>query len=220
MDKEILTIFREAKSCGRCYGDVPLHVPVPDEKNGGIGAKILFLVERPGRVGTGMSGKISFENEDPTARLFRDLFFGIGIDRKDIFITNAVMCHPITIGYKDTPAATKEIKNCLYFLERQIRVIGPQLIVTLGTKPLKAIKYLYPHRTRLRGFELKQSMGEVITDELPFIYPLYHTSRRARLTRPANKQRDDWSKIPEILRKTQIGDRARRDRYFPNTHGD
>lgn len=203
MDKEILTIFIEAKSCRRCYGDIPLHVPLPDEKNGGVGAKILFLVERPGRVGTGKSGRISFENEDPTAEFFRDLFFSIGIDRKNIFITNAVLCHPIIARYKDTPASTKQLKNCLYFLERQIKTIGPKLIITLGTKPLQAIKYLYPRRITLKKFELKNNIGEVITDEFPFIYPLYHTSLRARLTRPANKQRKDWSKIPEIHRKVE-----------------
>jgi uracil-DNA glycosylase family 4 len=203
MDKEILTIFIEAKSCRRCYGDIPLHVPLPDEKNGGVGAKIQFLVERPGRVGTGKSGRISFENEDPTAEFFRDLFLSIGIDRKNIFITNAVLCYPIIAGYKDTPASTKELKNCLYFLERQIKTIGPKLIITLGAKPLQAIKYLYPRRITLKKFDLKNNIGEVIADEVPFIYPLYHTSLRARLTRPANKQRGDWSKILEILRKVE-----------------
>lgn len=203
MDKEILTIFSEAKTCRRCYGDIPLHVPLPDEKNGGLGAKILFLVERPGRVGTGKSGRISFENEDPTAEFFRDLFFSIGIDRGNIFITNAVLCHPIIDGYKDTPASTKELKSCLYFLERQIKTIRPKLIITLGTKPLQAIKYLYPYRATLKKIELKNNIGEVITDELPFIYPLYHTSLRARLTRPIDKQREDWSKIPEILKEAE-----------------
>ncbi len=200
MDKEILEIFIEAKSCGRCYGDVPLHVPLPDEKNGGVGAKILFLVERPGRVGTGKSGRISFENEDPTAEFFRDLFFSTNIDRRNTFITNAVLCHPSIAGYKDTPASTKELKNCLYFLERQIKTIRPKLIITLGTKPLQAIKYLYPYRVTLKEFELKSNIGQVIIDELPFIYPLYHTPLRARLTRTANLQREDWSKIPRILK--------------------
>jgi uracil-DNA glycosylase family 4 len=176
---------------------------LPDEKNGGIGAQILFLVERPGRVGTGKSGKISFENEDPTAEFFRDLFSSIGIDRRNIFITNVVLCHPIIGGYKDTPASTKELKNCLYFLERQIKTIRQKLIITLGTKPLQAIKYLYPHRTTLKKFELKNNIGEVITDELPFIYPLYHTSLRARLNRTARQQREDWYKIPKILKKAE-----------------
>jgi len=201
MDKRILTIFSEAKSCRRCYGETLLHVPLPDEKNGGIGAKILFVVERPGRVGTGKSGRVSFENQDPTAEFFRDLFLSIGIDRRNIFITNAVLCHPIIAGYKDAPVSAKELKNCLHFLELQIKTIKPKLIVPLGTKSLQAIKYLYPHRIMLKKFQLKNNIGEVITDERPFIYPLYHTSLRARLTRPANKQREDWSKIPEILKE-------------------
>jgi len=203
MDEEILIIFEEAKKCTRCYGNISLHVPLPDEKNGGIDAKILFLVERPGRIGTGKSGRISFENEDPTAEFFRDLFFSIGINRRNIFITNAVLCHPIIVGYKDTPVSTEELKNCLYFLERQIKTIRPKLIITLGTKPLQAIKYLYPHRITLKKFKLKNNIGEVITDELPFIYPLYHTSLRARLTRAADKQRDDWSIIPKIFKEAE-----------------
>lgn len=201
MEKEILNIFIEAKSCRRCYGDTLLHVPLPDEKNGGVGATILFLVERPGRVGTGKSGRVSFENQDPTAVFFRDLFFNTGLDRRTIFITNVVLCHPILDGYKDMTASTKELKNCLSFLERQIDTIKPRLIITLGAKSLQAIKYLYPYRTTLKNFELKNNIGELIDDELPFIYPLYHTSLRARITRPPNKQREDWSKIPEILNK-------------------
>jgi uracil-DNA glycosylase family 4 len=203
MEKEILTIFEEAKNCTRCYGNTLLHVPLPDEKNGGIHAKILFLVERPGRVGTGKSGRISFENEDPTAKFFRDLFFSISINRRNIFITNAVLCHPIVMEYKDTPASIKELKNCLYFLERQIMTIRPKLIITLGTKPLQAIKYLYPHRITLKEFKLKRNIGEVIIDELPYIYPLYHTSLRARLTRTADQQREDWSEIPKILKEAE-----------------
>ena len=160
MDEEIIAIFREAKSCKRCHGDIPLHVPLPDDKNGGVGAKILFLVERPGRIGTGKSGRISFENEDPTAEFFRELFFSIGVDRRDIFITNAVLCHPIIEQYKDTPASTKELKNCLYFLEKQIKRVKPKLVVTLGTKPLQAIKYLFPYRSSLKKFKLKKNSAK------------------------------------------------------------
>lgn len=203
MNKEILTIFNEAKSCKRCYGDIPLHVPLPDEKNGGVGAKILFLVERPGRIGTGKSGRVSFENEDPTAIFFRDLFFSLGIDRRNIFITNVVMCHPIISGYKDTPASAKELKSCLFFLRKQIKVIKPKLIITLGIKPLKSLKYLFPHRMQLKKFELKKNIGEVVTDSLPYIYSLYHTSLRARITRRSFKQRNDWLKIPKILMQVE-----------------
>jgi len=203
MSQEMLAIFQEARTCTKCYGRIHLHVPAPDEENGGIGARILFLVERPGRVGTGKSGKISFENDDPTARFFKELFLSTGINRKRIFITNVVLCHPLVGGYKDTPPTAKQIQNCLYFLRKQVTLIKPKLIVTLGTKPLQAVKYLFPHRKMLRKFTLKADIGKVVVDDVPCIYPLYHTSMRARLTRPAQKQRKDWAKIPRILKEVE-----------------
>lgn len=136
VDRKIISVFQEARKCTRCYGTVPLHVPLPDEKNGGINAKVLFLVERPGRVGTGKSGRVSFENRDPTAYFFKELFLSTGISRKEIFITNAVLCHPLIEEYRDALPSAREIKNCIYFLKKQIEYVNPVLIVTLGTRAL------------------------------------------------------------------------------------
>lgn len=200
MDKEIIAIFKEAKICKKCYGTTPLCVPLPDEKNGGIGASILFINERPGKKGTGKSGRISFDNEDPTAKFFRELFLSTGISRKDIFITNAVLCYPSIKWWTDTPPQGKQIKNCLFFLERQIKIIKPKLIVTLGVTALQAVKYRFSDSRQLKIFKLRNNIGDVITDVIPLVYPLYHTSSKARATRPEQKQRGDWQKIPVILR--------------------
>ena len=200
MDKQVIAIFREAKICKKCYESAPLCVPLPDEKNGGVGASILFICERPGRKGAGKSGRIAFDNEDPTARFFKELFLSIGISRKDIFITNAVLCYPSIEWYTDTAPQGKQIRNCLFFLERQIKIINPKLIVTLGVTALQAVKYLFSNSMQLKSFKLRNNIGEVITDIIPFIYPLYHTSLKARATRLGQKQREDWQKIPVILK--------------------
>lgn len=199
MEKEIAAVFEEAKVCRRCYGDIPLCVPFPDEKNGGRGASILFINERPGKKGTGKSGRISFDNEDPSARFFKELFSTIGINRKDVFITNAVLCYPSAEWYVDTVPHRKQIMNCLSFLERQIKVVNPRLIVTLGLTALRAVKYLFPNSVQLKHFRLRDNIGEVITDVTLAIYPLYHTASKARATRPGQKQTEDWQKIPLIL---------------------
>ncbi|MEA1963776.1 MAG: uracil-DNA glycosylase family protein [Candidatus Aerophobetes bacterium] len=204
LDREIIAIFKEAKVCKKCYGKTHLCVPLPDEKNGGIGAKILFINERPGRRGAGKSGRISFDNEDPTARFFKELFLSISISRKDIFITNAVLCYPLFEWWVDTPPQRKQIKNCFPFLKRQIRIIHPKLIVTLGVTALQAVKYLFPNSTQLKNFKLKNDIGGVITDVTPFVYLLYHTSSRARVTRPKQKQKEDWQKIPVILEDIEV----------------
>ena len=199
MDREITAIFREAKVCRKCYGDILLCVPFPDKKNGGRGASILFINERPGRKGAGKSGRISFENGDPTARFFKELFSTIDVSRKDIFITNAVLCYPSTEWYVDTAPQRKQIRSCLSFLKRQIKIVDPKLIVTLGVTALQAVKYLFPDSVQLENFKLRNNIGEVITDVTPAIYPLYHTSSKARVTRSGQKQREDWQKIPLIL---------------------
>jgi len=98
---------------------------LPDEKNGSIGAKKLFINERPGRKGTGKSGRVSFDNEDPTANSFKELFLSISTSRRDIFITNAVLCYPLIEWYTDTAPQGKQIRNCLFFLERQIKINQP-----------------------------------------------------------------------------------------------
>ena len=199
MDREITAIFGDAKVCTRCYGDILLCVPLPDEKNGGRGASILFINERPGKKGTGKSGRISFDNEDPSARFFKELFSTVGINRKDVFITNAVLCYPSAEWYVDTAPHRKQIMNCLSFLERQIKVVNPRLIVTLGLTALRAVKYSFPNSVQLKRFRLRDNVGEVITDVTPAIYPLYHTASKARATRPGQKQREDWQKIHLIL---------------------
>lgn len=110
---DIDTLFIEAHKCKLCYGDAPIHVPFPDPKNGKKTVLIMFIKERPGRIGTGKSGFVSFDNNDPSAHHFKDCFFHLKISREKVFITNACICHPETNDYKDTPPKVKEIKNLL-----------------------------------------------------------------------------------------------------------
>lgn len=197
MDREIKEIYDEAIKCQKCYSDI--YVPTPDPNNGGIGAEILFLFERPGRIGT-KSNLVSFDNEDPTAQFAKKLLEIAGIDRRNIFIANAVFCYPLDDAYRDKPPNSGNIKNCSTYLRKLIDTVQPKLLVTMGKSALRAAKYLYPHCTELKNFKLKKDIGTVITENKPTIYPLYHTSRRVRArTRKKNVQINDWIQIPKIL---------------------
>ncbi|MBU4070539.1 MAG: hypothetical protein KJ646_06170 [Nanoarchaeota archaeon] len=200
---EIKGIFKEARNCKRCYGDVPIHVPRPDPKNGFENVKIIFINERPGRIGTGESGYISFENNDPSAHHFHECFESLKISRTEIFISNACICHPTYEGYIDRAPSQKEIKNCHFWLERQLKAVNPKLIVTLGNIPLKSLKLFFKNSKQLKNFTLKNNVGVAITDTKPWIYPLYHTSLRARLTRNTEQQKKDWLKIVGILKEIE-----------------
>lgn len=189
--------YRE--QCLTANGGRPVVIPRPDNQNGSEGAKVLFVNERPGRIGPGKSGRISFDNEDPTARWFRELCSITGLDRKEIFITNACLYYPDDPQYKDKPPTASELKCCAPILKDQILRIHPQIIVPLGNTALKALRYVFPDSRELRQFRLRHNIGALITDTNPPIYPVYHTSARARVTRGKKEQEGDWRKIQTVL---------------------
>ncbi len=121
-DREYQELVKEIQACRRC----PLHKarknPVPGE--GPLDAEIVFVGEAPGRREdeqgrpfVGMAGKI-----------LDSLLASIGLSRSRVYITNVVKCRPP--GNRDpTP---DEIRACLPFLVRQLRMIRPRIVVALG----------------------------------------------------------------------------------------
>lgn len=195
----IQKMFDEAQDCHKCYGKNPIYVPYPDPNNAQESAQIMFVNERPGRIGPGGSGYVSFDNNDPSAEFFKECFNQLNLDRKQIFITNACLCHPVFPEYKDKAPTKREIVNCHEWLARQLSIMQPKLIVTIGSIALKSLTLFFPSSERLKHYQLKKDIGKVIRDTMPWVYPLYHTSWRGRTHRNAEKQKLDWLKIPSIL---------------------
>jgi DNA polymerase len=196
-------LFRSAGSCQRCYPGKPIHVPLPDPNNSTGESEIMFINERPGRIGTGKSGYVSFDNDDPTASFFRECFEAARLDRRSIFITNACLCHPIFEEYKDTQPTISELTNCHHWLREQLKIVRPLLIVTVGWSALQSIlRYegLWPVPGR-KSFA--SWVGESIETTSPWIYPVAHTSRKGRANRKAALQKADWLRIPDILRRAR-----------------
>jgi len=115
-------------------------------------------------------------------------------------ITNACPYYPDDPDYKDRSPTAKELKCCAPILEDQIVRIRPQLIVALGNVALEGLRYVFPDSRQLKQFRLKHDIGSVISDTTPPIYPVYHTSSRARVTRGKNEQAEDWRKILQYTR--------------------
>jgi len=203
--KRVAGIFRDAQQCAQCYGNIPLRVPLPDERNGALGVAVMFICERPGRVGPGQTGRVSFDNPDPSAETFKRLVEHTGIPRECIFITNAVLCYPGADDYRDRPPSTAQLRNCSPFLREQIRLLQPRLIVPCGNAARKALCLLHPESKTLRRFSLKRDIGSIIRDTVPWVYPVYHTSRRVQIAwRPFVEQSQDWATIPKLLRELEL----------------
>jgi uracil-DNA glycosylase family 4 len=179
----------------------PIHIPKIDPKNGIPGGNVIlmFINERPGRVGPGRSDRISFENPDPTAYRFKRLFETLSIDRKNIFITNVCIYYPLRADYHDVPPSAAEFNFSMEILNDQIKRVNPRIIVPMGNSALRALKKLFPESS-LRKFSLKNNIGTSINDAIPYIvFPLYHTSNRAAITRREKDQERDWGLLKKII---------------------
>jgi DNA polymerase len=122
VDDSLDKVAAEVRACKNC----PLHAgrtnAVPGD--GSPRAQIMFIGEGPGfhedRQGLPFVGAAGgFLNE---------LLAGVGLKREDVYITNVVKCRPP--GNRDP--LPEEIAACQGYLDRQIELIDPKVIVTLG----------------------------------------------------------------------------------------
>jgi len=202
IDEKISDLYKKVSKCSKCHPNSPIHVPGPDPCNGGIGAEVLFILERPGTKGA--IEKVSFDNKDGTAERAKRLLKTAGISRKNIFIANTVFCRD-----KSQPTNVKVTKDekdaCSKYLKELIDLIQPTLIVTLGEHALRVVNKLYS--LGLKSTPLKNIIGKTFSSEGLTFYPLYHTSNRAIITkngRNEESQMHDWKKIPEIITRIKM----------------
>jgi uracil-DNA glycosylase family 4 len=179
---ELETLVAEVARCTRC----PLHQgrtnAVPGE--GPEDAEIMFIGEAPGfhedqqgRPFVGAAG-----------RFLEELLDSIGLKRDEVFIGNVIKCRPP--GNRDP--LPEEIEACKPFLDRQIELIQPKLVVTLGRFSM-ARAFPKARISRIHGQPRK--IGGVV------YYPMYHPA--AALHQPSLRRtvEEDMRRIPELIKQ-------------------
>ena len=186
-EKEFRELSKNSSQCRLCpaMSDLPA---ILSSKNGSIHTDLVFVAEAPGRFGSGRTG-IPFHG-DRSGDNFEQLLNHVGLKRKDIFITNTVLCNPLKNGNNRRPTI-KEIDNCISFLENLINLITPKIISTLGGVGLEAIN---------RIFSVSYKLADVVASPLPIgkfiLFPLYHPSPRVIYTkRSLDQQKKDFKKL-------------------------
>lgn len=181
-EKEALLdeIAAEIRVCTKCELHRTRTNAVPGE--GPADARIMFIGEAPGW------------NEDQQGRPFvgaagkflEELLAAAGLKRSDVFITNVVKCRPP--GNRDP--LPDEIAACAPYLQRQIDVIDPDVIVTLGR--FSMAKW-FP------GERISRIHGQPKREGKRLIVPMYHPA--AALHQQALKATilEDFAKLPRIL---------------------
>ncbi len=175
----------EAAACMRCER-MRDRLAVLSHLNGSIRPEIMFIAEAPGRNGADRT-RIPFHG-DKSGETFERLLQSIGLTRAGIFITNTVLCSPRKpSGANDKPTRA-EIANCSGFLARQIELIDPPVIATLGAVALDALRSIAPHNLTLR-----EHAASIARWNGRLVVPLYHPSPQVIITvRNAQQQQSDF----------------------------
>ena len=158
--------------------------------DGNVDADIVFIGEAPGK------------NEDlqglpfvgAAGKFLNEMLAGIGLDRSDIYITNIVKYRP-----PNNRDPLPEEKQAFWpYLLRQLQVIEPKVVVTLGQH---SMEYFLPEQriSAIHGQPKRIAFGETKLVIMPLYHPaaaLYNGGMRQTLI-------DDFNQLPEIIKQIE-----------------
>jgi DNA polymerase len=173
-------IAREIRSCRRCPLWEMATNAVPGEGN--PDADLLFIGEAPGfhedRQGRPFVGR--------AGQLLERSLEEIGLSRADVYICNMIKHRPP--GNRDPEPG--EIRACLPWLNRQIEVVDPKVIVTLG-------RFSMAHFIPEAKISRVHGQARLVRSRL--VLPLYHPAAALRSALVMGEFKDDFAEIPHLL---------------------
>ncbi len=174
-------LAEQIRSCQRCPLGRLRTQAVPGE--GRADAELMFVGEGPG-FHEDLQGRPFVGN---SGQLLEGLLQSIGLARQDCFIANVIKCRPP----ENRDPLPQEIEACKPYLEQQIVLIDPLLIVTLGRF---SMAHFFPPTARITRVH-----GQPLHLERCIVLPLYHPA--AVLRNPGWRQDlvVDFAKIPALL---------------------
>jgi uracil-DNA glycosylase len=179
---ELTDLYQEIRTCQKCVLSEGRTQAVPGE--GPEDAQIMFIGEAPGfhedrqgRPFVGAAGKY-----------LEELLATIDLTREDVYIANVIKCRPP--GNRDPEP--EEIEACRPYLDRQIELIRPRIIVTLGRFSMQ--RY-FPGASISRIHGQPKRVGNLI------YYPMFHPAAALHQPHWRSLVEADILKIPELIAK-------------------
>jgi uracil-DNA glycosylase len=150
-------------------------------------ADLMFVGEAPGF----HEDKQGFPFVGQAGKLLDRLLEGIGLSRADVFVANVLKCRPP--GNRDP--APDEIESCEPHLFRQLELVQPTVVASLGNFATKLLSGKQIGITRVHGQQQQVTIG----GRSVLLYPLYHPA--AALYTPAMLKvlEEDFARLPALL---------------------
>ena len=157
-------------------------------------ADLMFVGEAPGfhedKQGVPFVGQ--------AGKLLDGLLAGVDLRREDVYIANVLKCRPP--GNRDPQQ--DEIEACEPHLFRQIELIEPTLVATLGNFATKLLSGRPTGITRVHGYEQEVTLGA----RTVLLYPLYHPAAALYTPSMLKVLEEDFARIPGLLSQALVDD--------------
>lgn len=150
-------------------------------------ADLMFVGEAPGfhedRQGVPFVGA--------AGQLLGRLLEGIGMRREDVYVANVLKCRPP----QNRDPRPEEIEACEPHLFRQIELISPRVVATLGNFATKLLSGRPDGITRVHGVPQEVSLG----GRSVVLYPIFHPAAALYTPRNLEALEVDFQRLPELL---------------------
>jgi DNA polymerase len=183
----LVELYREASECTRC--------PLAETRtkvvfgSGNADAELMFVGEAPGaeedRQGLPFVGR--------AGALLTELLGDVGLSRDEVWICNVLKCRPP--GNRDPQPI--EVEWCSPYLERQIQLIEPRVVATLGNFATRLLTGARTPISRVRG----TPQVHTLAGRPVFLMPLFHPAAALRTPSLVETLREDMARIPDLLRE-------------------
>ena len=179
---ELKKFYHEIENCQECplgRSRTKLVFGAGDEKS-----EVVFVGEAP--------GYYEDQQGEPfvgaAGALLSKLLAGIGLSRSEVYIANVLKCRPP--GNRDP--SPEEVEACKGHLFRQIEIIKPKVVCTLGNFATQTIldKKVNITRVRAKHFQLRDFL----------VFPLYHPAAALHRGNMLEPMKEDFGKLKEFLK--------------------
>ena len=178
-------LYQKMADCRRCGLAAHRTKVVPGE--GAEDAQIVFIGEAPGwhedQQGRPFVG--------PAGQFLEELIASIGLTRQDVYICNVIKCRP---SENRDPLPT-EIQACQPWLDEQLRLLRPKVVVTLGR---------YSMARFFPGDTISKIHGKERRRDGIIYYPMYHPAAALHQQKLRETIQQDMLKIPSLVAETHI----------------
>jgi len=179
-------LYEKIAICPDCDLSRSRNRTVPGE--GPESAEIMFVGEAPG----------FYEDQQgrpfvgPAGRLLEELLSSIGLRRDQVYIGNVIKCRPP----ENRDPLPKEIESCRKWLQSQIELIKPKVVVPLGRFSLA---WFFPNES------IGRMHGQARYRDGVYYMPMYHPAAALHAANMRRSIEEDFQKLPAVLEEARKG---------------